>query len=215
MDDVLSERSEAEWAALRGWVERTSTDSADSYEAIPFVYLLDPEHLKRMRVDLLTVLMESDHAGEAVDVREIEDILREFTELAGWDGPIWVTDAEELPAYRLDVQAKDIKALRNASPAVQRVVEQLFSGPLIENPFGLSAEVSQRVKKMPDRDLWQVYLPDGFRLRYYVDEPERTVHVVYLGPHSDSRNDGREAAVRQAVHRRRLERRKEADEPGA
>jgi len=159
--------------------------------------------------------MESDQSGEAVDAREIDDILREFAELAGWEGPLWSSEVKSTPAYRLDVPDRDLKALRTASPAVQRVVEELFSGPLIENPSGIGGEVTQRVKKMPDRDLWQVYLPDGFRLRYFVDEPELTVRIVYLGPHSDSRNDGREAAVRQAVHRRRLERRKESDEPGA
>jgi mRNA-degrading endonuclease RelE of RelBE toxin-antitoxin system len=42
-----------------------------------------------------------------------------------------------------------------------------------------------RLKKMKNRDLWQLHLPDGYRLRYVVDKPARTVTIVYLGPHPD------------------------------
>src|SRR5687767_10988512 len=160
MDEDISNRSEAEWRAFRGWVERLSADPAGSGAPIPFVDRLKPDDLQRFRADMLTVLMESDHSGDAIDAREVADVLREFAELVHWDGPLWVSEVETAAAYRLEVPARDLKALRTASQAVQRVVEELFSGPLIENPFGVGREVSQRVKKMPDRDLWQVYLPD-------------------------------------------------------
>ena len=211
MAEAPLQLSEDHLALLRDWAQRASADSIP----IPFIDRLDPDDLYRFRTDLLMLLTEPEESGDAIDVREVADVLREFAELAGWEGPLWLSETVDSAAYHLDVAPKDLRALSTASPAVRRVVEELFSGPLIENPYGFGREVSQRVKKMPDRDLWQVYLPDGFRLRYYVDEPERTVHIVYLGPHSDSRNDGREAAVRQAVHRQRLKRRKDGDETGA
>ena len=60
-----------------------------------------------------------------------------------------------------------------------------------------------RLKKLANRDIWQIDLPDGYRLRFFVAEPERTVHVVYLGPHPDGPVDGREQAIRALVRRRR------------
>src|SRR5688572_25676833 len=136
-NEVCCTRSGAQWAAFRAWVERLSPDSANSGGPIPFVDRLNPDDRQEFRADLLTVLMESDHSDEAVDAREVADVLREFAELAGWDGPLWVSEVEAASAYRLEVPAKDVKALRTASPAVQRVVEELFNGPLIENPFGV------------------------------------------------------------------------------
>jgi mRNA-degrading endonuclease RelE of RelBE toxin-antitoxin system len=59
------------------------------------------------------------------------------------------------------------------------------------------------LKKLGNRDIWQVDLPDGYRLRYFVAEPERTVYVVYLGPHPDGYADGREQAIIAGVQRRR------------
>jgi hypothetical protein len=207
-------RNEEDWSALRAWAERYPSEAPETDEPIPFDSLLAIEDRHRLRADLLTVLAEPELSGEPIDTREIAEILREYAEIAGWDGPLWPSTASPEPSYFLDLPSGYLKALRFASPAVQRVVEELISGPLARNPFGLAGEISQRVKKMPDRDLWQIYLPDGFRLRYRVDEPARTVHVVYIGPHSDSHSDGREDAVRQAVHRRKLERRKDGEEPG-
>jgi mRNA-degrading endonuclease RelE of RelBE toxin-antitoxin system len=59
-----------------------------------------------------------------------------------------------------------------------------------------------RLKKMKIRDLWQLHLPDGYRLRYVVDKPARTVTILYLGPHPDRDTHGREDAAR--LKRRRL-----------
>ena len=55
---------------------------------------------------------------------------------------------------------------------------------------------------MKNRDLWQLHLPDGYRLRYVVDKPASTVYVVYLGPHPDCDTRGREDAAR--LKRQRL-----------
>jgi hypothetical protein len=173
---------------------------------VPFAHLLDSEDLRRFRTDVNTVLAEADSTGEPVDSVEITDILREYAEIASWDGPLLTAAEPDSSGYRVDIAPKDLKALGLAPAAVRRVVDELVTGPLTENPYTVAARVSQRVKKLTEREVWQVYLPDGFRMRYFIDEPGKTVHVVYLGPHSDSRNDGREDSVRQLIHRRRIER---------
>ena len=191
------------------WAEGNPTAAS-----IPFVHLLGADELRRFRADVFTVLAEADSTAEPVDSAEIMDILREYAEIASWAGPLWPAAESDNAAYAIDVAAKDLKALDLAPPAVRRVVDELVRGPLAENPYTVAARVSRRVKKLPEREVWQIYLPDGFRLRYYIDEPERTVRVVYLGPHPDSRNNGREDSVRRLVHRRRLERASDDEKPG-
>ena len=206
---------EHQWQSLGDWVRARAQGSEDTEGPVPFAHLLSKDDLGRLLSDLATVLAEPDQHGELLDSAELIDILREYAEIAGWGGPILEgirspVAPPESP-YTVDIPVRDLKTLQAASPAVRRVVEEIISGPLVQSPHGIAGEITQRVKKLPDRDLWQVYLPDGFRLRYYIDEPERTVRVTYLGPHPDSRNEGRDDAVRQAVHRRRLERRKQGE----
>ena len=43
----------------------------------------------------------------------------------------------------------------------------------------------------------------GYRLRYFVDQPTRAVHVIYLGPHPDRDTSGRERAARSRMNRER------------
>ena len=75
--------------------------------------------------------------------------------------------------------------------------------PVIETPR--TAQVRGLFDLAPEQTsklVWQVDLPDGYRLRYFVEEERRTVHVVYLGPHPDGDQDGRERTARAGARRR-------------
>jgi hypothetical protein len=60
-----------------------------------------------------------------------------------------------------------------------------------------------RLEKLKNRDAWQIELPDGYRLRYFIDKLEQTVHIIYLGPPPDCDTSGREQAVRSKMQRGR------------
>jgi hypothetical protein len=159
-----------------------------------------------LREDLRLVLAEPLSNGEPLDRREILDILAEYAELAGHAGPL-VTYVPQAPAaYGMDIRQRDLRDLRSASPAVQTAFSELQAGFLASSPEDPEKLRTGQIKKMPDRALWQIDLPDGWRLRYIVDEETKTVHVVYLGPHPDGAADGRERAVLAALNRRRNER---------
>src|SRR4051794_17287065 len=54
---------------------------------------LSPPDRERLRSELALVLSEPQAAGEPVDWREIEEILREWAEVAGWEGALISTGA--------------------------------------------------------------------------------------------------------------------------
>jgi hypothetical protein len=88
---------------------------------------------------------------------------------------------------------------------VRQTAQELLDGFLRLHPTAHHRLPRGRLKKLSERGVWQVELPGGYRLRYHVAEPERTVYVVYLGPHPDGAADGREEDVRARVQRARHE----------
>jgi len=174
---------------------------------LPWVERLSDQDHHRLRDDLGLVLSEPQRTGEPVDWREVHDILAEYAGLAGWDAapaPTPVSAPGETP-YRIDVRPQELRAVERASAAVQQVAGELLSGFLPHTPTAHEALGRGRLKKLANRDIWQIELPDGFRLRYLVDELERVVYVLYLGPHPDGAMEGRERAVRARVQRARHE----------
>lgn len=87
---------------------------------------------------------------------------------------------------------------------MQHAVSELLQRFLPYSPTDVERLERGRLKKLGNRAVWQIQLPDGYRLRYFIAEPERIVHVVYLGPHPDGDADGREQIVRAAVRRSRF-----------
>jgi hypothetical protein len=190
--------------ALCGRLRRFA-GSGEEPELVPWAPLLPEIERRRLRGDLSLVLSEPELTGEPLDRRELLDILREYAALAGWDGPL-LEHADETPPgarYEVDLHPQDERVLAAASPAVQRAARDLLAGFLTLHPTAGELLPRGRLKKMGDREIWQIELPDGYRLRYFLDEPNRTVYVVYLGPHPDGDADGRERSVRGRVQRRR------------
>ena len=60
---------------------------------------------------------------------------------------------------------KDLKELAHAAPAVQKAADMLLTEFLPNSPSNLP-QGSGVVKKMANREIIQVGLPDGYRLRY-------------------------------------------------
>jgi len=188
---------------LHAWLEGFVQDRAEESSLTPWIARLPAEEQARMRRDLALVLAEPESTGEPLDWREIGDILREYAELAGWSGPPVQRAVPSPTAFRVDVRAQEIRALKRASPAVQRVANDLLTGFLAQNPTDPKRLEAGNLKKMANRGIWQIDLPDGYRLRYHVDASKRMVYVVYLGPHPDGQADGRERTVRATIQRRR------------
>jgi mRNA-degrading endonuclease RelE of RelBE toxin-antitoxin system len=172
---------------------------------LPWTERLSVQQRHRLRRDLALLLAEPEVTGEPLDWREIEDVLREYAEVAGWAGPVAdVPPAIEPDAcYAVEVRSEEVRALERASPAVRQAARDLLFRFLPLHPTDGERLGRGRLKKMGNRGIWQIDLPDGYRLRYFVAEPERTVFVVYLGPHPDGEADGREQAVQAMIQRRR------------
>jgi mRNA-degrading endonuclease RelE of RelBE toxin-antitoxin system len=177
--------------------ERTSTLSwADRLEAADRA---------RLRADLRVVLAEPTITGEPLDLGEVVDILHEYAALIGWSGSLLPLSEPTAPAgpYEVVVRPPDLKALARAAPAVQESARELLERFLPAHPTAFDRVPRGHLKKMADREIWQLQLPDGYRLRYLVDEVERKVHVVRLGPHRDGDLRGREKATRASIRRGR------------
>src|SRR5205823_1966099 len=86
--------------------------------ALPWAGRLSPRDRERLRSELALVLSEPELTGEPVDWREIDDILREWAEVSGWDGAL-VSPGDPLPAgpYSVELWTPDAEALAKASSA--------------------------------------------------------------------------------------------------
>ena len=170
---------------------------------LPWVVRLALADRRRFRSDLELLLGEPERTGEPLDWPEVWEILREYAGLAEWDGPLvdGADEAEESP-YHVAIRPRELCALERAAPGVQRAARDLLAGFLAQHPTDTLRLERGRVKKMENRGVWQIELPDGYRLRYFVEEERQRVHVVYLGPHPDGDQDGRERTARASVRRR-------------
>jgi hypothetical protein len=187
-------------ARLEAFVQGQKGEAA----ALPWAYRLAPRDRKRLRSDLELVLSEPKLTGEPVDWREIEEILGEWAEAAGWEGAL--IQPESMPQdgrYAVDLPSRDAEALVTASVAVQSAMHTFLAEFLPFHPTAGHLLPRGRLKKMQNRDVWQIELPDGYRLRYLVDKRGRTVQILYLGPHPDRDTDGREQAARARMQRGR------------
>ncbi|MFN3649163.1 MAG: hypothetical protein ACK47B_06240 [Armatimonadota bacterium] len=174
---------------------------------LPWAGRLSAADRARLRSDLDLLLREPEEQGEPLDWGELCDALEEYRHLSGADLPLLAApEPERQEAYTVNIRPRELRALECASRAVRAATNEALERFLPQRPTCGGALRRGRLRKMPDRDVWQLQLPDGYRLRYYVAEPERIVYVVYLGPHPDGAADGRETAVRAGVRRRRHER---------
>lgn len=187
-------------------LQRFARGEMGSDDLIPWAAIyLPPREQSWLRNDLALVLAEPESTGEPLDWHEIGEILREYAILAGWEGPLVNPPPPEAAeyVYRVALRPDDLRTLEDASAAVQQAVRELLSCFLPAHPTSAARLPRGHLKKLANRAIWQIDLPDGYRLRYFVAEPERTVHVVYLGPHPDGSRDGREQTIRAQVQRRR------------
>lgn len=196
-------------APLAARLEQLAAGGAEAEALLPWLPLLDARDVARLQGELAMVLAEPEETGEPLDCPELAAILEEYAELAGWSGPL-LAPPEESPdpgerRYRVEVRTRELRALEAASPAVRTVAGELLAGFLTLHPTAGERLPRGHLKKLSERDIWQLELPDGYRLRYLVDEHDATVHVVYLGPHPEGTAEGRERAVRALLHRRRHE----------
>jgi hypothetical protein len=188
-------------ACLQRFAQGDSGDAA----SLPWVSRLSLREQGWLRSDLALVLAEPESTGEPLDWHELQEILREAAVLAGWEGPLLLPPPPAAPAraYVVDLRPDDLRALETAPPAVQHALRDLRERFLPTHPTSAARLERGRLKKLANRDIWQIDLPDGYRLRYFVAEPERTVYVVYLGPHPDGAAAGREQSIRARVQRQR------------
>ena len=186
-----------------GLAARLAAYCAGEDSLLPWADRLAPPDRQRLRSDLELVLDEPEHTGEPLDWPEVWEILREYAALAEWDGPLAevIGEAVESP-YHVAVRPRELRVLERAAPGVQRAARDLLAGFLARHPTDYLRLERGRVKKMGNRGVRQIELPDGYRLRYFVEEERRTVHVVYLGPHPDGDEDGRERTARAGARRR-------------
>jgi hypothetical protein len=181
-----------------------ASDGESPLDLLPWAFQLAPVECARLRDELALVLAEPAATGEPLDWHEVLDILHEWAEYTGWTGALIqdeITRGE--PVYTVDLRGAERGSLESAPSAVRAVAEPILSEFLPYHPISGEFLTRGRLKKLSERDLWQIDLPDGYRLRYYVDELNRTVHVVYLGPHPDTDPRGRERSVRARVQRAR------------
>jgi mRNA-degrading endonuclease RelE of RelBE toxin-antitoxin system len=192
---------------FHNWLNRFLLDQQTEPVLFPWFQRLSPQERESLCSDLELILSEPEETGEPLDVREIGEILSEYAEYAGWSGsPLAQSLPAEDAAYAIDIRPKEFRALRSAAPGVRRAVEEILTQFLAVSPNDPARLRNYNVKKLADRAIRQIDLPDDFRLRYLVDDPNRIVYVVYLGPHPQGQADGRERAVRALTNRQRNER---------
>jgi mRNA-degrading endonuclease RelE of RelBE toxin-antitoxin system len=166
-------------------------------DLLPWVERLSPEDRARLRADLSVVLAETETTGEPLDWREIGEILSDWAQVAGWEESVVCGPAlEKAVLYTVELPPQDAEQLERAPAAVQTATRQCLAEFLPFYPTAGLLLPRGRLKRMKDRDLWQVHLPDGYRLRYLVDKPSRVVRVVYFGRHPDHDPRGREERLR-------------------
>ena len=190
--------------ALLSELERFARDEGG--DVLPWASRLAPRELGWLRDELSLLLAEPELTGEPLDWRELHNLLHEFAVDAGWQGELLAEPdpiPEGDPAYAVELHPDDREALAGASAAVRQATREILARFLPHHPTSAARLERGHLKKMGNRDIWQIDLPDGYRLRYFVAEPERTVYVVYLGPHPDGYADGREQAIIAAIQRRR------------
>lgn len=193
--------SEAElFRLLKAYVAGENSNSL-----LPWANRLSAADELRLRGDLAVVLAEPEVTGENLDWREIEEIFAEHAALYGWNGPLIEPDSTPTAegSFTVDVRSQDLRGLERASPAVQEVARAVLTRFLPHHPTLAERLERGQLKRLSDRDLWQIDLPDGYRLRFLVDEPAAIVHVVYLGPHPDGEVRGREQVLKAARNRTR------------
>src|SRR5262249_59109536 len=137
--------------------------------------------------DLEVVLAEPGAAGEPLDWQAIGDILEEWAEIAGWEGPLIeesLTPAEESSGgcFSVDLRPRDARTLACAPAGVQRAMQVLLTEFLPVHPTVGERLPRGQLKKLKNRGFWQIDLSDGYRLRYSVDKPGRVVYILYFGP---------------------------------
>jgi hypothetical protein len=187
-------------------LEAFARHGAAGSDALPWAERLSPADRERLRGDLAVVLGEPDQTGEPLDWSEIAEILQEWAEVAGWDEVLVRTTAAAAEGnFSVHLRPRDNDALSVASAAVQTAMEMVLSDFLPRSPTAWHLLPRGRLKKMRERDTWQLQLPDGYRLRYVVDKSAKEVHVVYLGPHPDRDPRGREQHIHVKLRRRRYE----------
>jgi len=134
-------------------------------------------------------------------------ILQEYAELAGWTGPPWPSSTPDPVSgpYAVVLRPQEVRTIERASAAVQEAAREVLAQFLPAHPTAFDGLARGRLKKLPEHQLWQLHLPDGYRLRYLVDGASRAVHVVSLAPHRDGDLRGREqeswASIRRVRHR--------------
>jgi hypothetical protein len=199
-------------SALLARLARFAQTGEAGEELLPWVEQLSLSDRNRLRSDLSVVLAEPDATGEPLDWGEIGEIFQEWAEAAGWED-LLIRGAE--PAvdgpFGVVMQARDKETLARASPAVRKAMDLLTREFLPAYPTSPHLLPRGRLKKLRERDAWQVQLPDGYRLRYVVDKRERRVHIVYFGPHPDRDERGRERAVQVRLKQRPFEGFKEGE----
>ncbi|HZO88318.1 MAG TPA: hypothetical protein VFB38_08255 [Chthonomonadaceae bacterium] len=189
--------------AFRNWLNGFLLESDMEPDLFPWARQLSPEEHNWLCSDLAQLLAEPEETGEPLDVRELEEVLTEYAERAGWPGPL--LDAAlptEAAAFRVEVRPQDLRTVRRAAQGVQKAVQELLTGFLAMTPHDPARLGTYKIKKLPDRSLYQIDLPDDYRLRYCVDRQEQVVYVVYLGPHPQGQADGRERSVRAMLQQR-------------
>jgi hypothetical protein len=95
--------------------------------------------------------------------------------------------------------AQDKERLTAAPSGVQRAVDPVLAQFLPNNPTCAGRLPRGQLKKLYNRDVWQIDLPEGYRLRYIVDKSDRAVYIVYFGPHPGRAVCGRERGIRAKV----------------
>jgi mRNA-degrading endonuclease RelE of RelBE toxin-antitoxin system len=162
--------------------------SAAGDRTLPWASRLSPQDRERLRSDLEVVLSEPEATGEPLDWQEIGDILEEWAEIAGWEGPLVeepTAPSEESSGgcFSVDLRPRDAKTLACAPAGVQRAMHVLLAEFLPAHPTVGERLPRGQLKKLKNRGFWQIDLSDGYRLRYWVDKPGRVVYILYFGPH--------------------------------
>lgn len=171
---------------------------------IPWFGRLNQADRDRFLRDLRLLLNEPIDTDEQLDINEVADLLSEFAELAGWRWlPVEWTRKTHPWLFRIDTRNADLRSLQSAPPAVRSAYDALANGFLAATPDDPLQLPERNIKKLAEREIWQIDLPNDYRLRYHVDAIERVVYVVYLGPHPSNAAHGREKSVVARVHRQR------------
>ena len=172
--------------------------------ALAWAAMLSDQDRGRLRDELALVLSEPELTDEPLDWPEITSILEEWAAVAGWTGSLVVQ--EDVPNegfYSVGLSARDARLLERAPPGVQRATRVLLTEFLPHHPTSAERLPRGDLKKLNNRQVWQIDLPDGYRLRYLVNKAARAVHVVYFGPHPSGNPCGREQFARTRAGRQR------------